>query len=88
MGLLGYLLRKMDFETAPLVLGVVLASVMEFSFRQALAMSGGTYMIFIERPISATFLGLSLLMILLGLKPLIFKKKDWRERLTEAEKGG
>jgi putative tricarboxylic transport membrane protein len=78
----------LDFETAPLVLGVVLAPIMEFSFRQALAMSGGAYIIFIERPISATFLGLALLMILLGIKPLIFKKKDWRERLTEAEKGG
>ena len=86
-GALGYLLRKMDFETAPLVLGVVLAPIIEFSFRQALAMSGGNYVIFVERPIAATFLGVALVMILLGLKPLIFKKKDWRERLTEAEKG-
>jgi putative tricarboxylic transport membrane protein len=87
MGLLGYLLRKMDFETAPLVLGVVLAPIIEFSFRQALAMSGGSYAIFVERPISAFFLALALMMILLGLKPLIFKKKDWRDRLSEAEKG-
>ena len=27
------------------------------------------------------------IMILLGLKPLVFKKKDWRDRLSEAEKG-
>ena len=87
MGVLGYLLRKMDFEIAPLVLGVILASIIEFSFRQALAMSGGSYAIFIERPISASFLALALIMILLGLKPLIFKTKDWRERLIEAEKG-
>ncbi len=88
MGALGYLLRKMDFETAPLVLGVVLAPIIEFSFRQALAMSGGTYMIFVERPIAVVFLAVALMMILLGLKPLIFKKKgDWREKLTDAEKG-
>jgi putative tricarboxylic transport membrane protein len=88
MGALGYLLRKMNFETAPLVLGVILAPIIEFSFRQALAMSGGSYAIFVERPISAFFLVLALIMILLGLKPLIFKKKrDWRDRLTEAEKG-
>ena len=86
MGVLGYFLRKMDFETAPLVLGVVLAPIIEFSFRQALAMSGGSYTIFVERPISATFLVVALIMVLLGLKPLIFKKKDWRERLTDAEK--
>jgi putative tricarboxylic transport membrane protein len=87
MGVLGYFLRKMDFETAPLVLGVVLAPIIEFSFRQALAMSGGTYMIFINRPIAAFFLAVALVMILLALKPLIFKKKgDWRDKLTDAEK--
>ncbi|MCJ7493686.1 MAG: tripartite tricarboxylate transporter permease [Deltaproteobacteria bacterium] len=86
MGVIGYLLRKFDFETAPIILGVVLAPIIEFSFRQALAMSNGDYMIFIQRPISAVFLVVALAMILLGLKPLIWKKKDWRERLTEAEK--
>jgi len=87
MGLLGYLLRKLDFEIAPIVLGVVLAPILEFSFRQALAMSDGQYAIFFQRPISVTFLGVALLMILLGLKPLIWRKgKDWRDRLTQAEK--
>ena len=86
MGLLGYVLRKMDFETAPMVLGVVLAPIIEVSFRQSLAMSNGEYSIFVQRPISAVFLGGAVVMILLALKPLIMKKKDWRERLTEAEK--
>jgi putative tricarboxylic transport membrane protein len=86
MGVLGYLLRKMNFETAPVVLGVVLAPIIEFSFRQALAMSGGSYSIFTTRPISVTFLVIAGVMILLGLKPLIMKQKDWRQRLTDAEK--
>jgi len=86
MGALGYVLRKMDFETAPIVLGVVLAPIIEFSFRQALAMSNGVYAIFVERPISVAFLILTLIMLLLSLKPLIVKKRDWRNRLTEAEK--
>jgi putative tricarboxylic transport membrane protein len=86
MGVIGYLLRKMDFETAPIVLGVVLAPILEFSFRQALAMSSGDYRVFIERPISLAFLMLALTMILLALRSLIGKKKDWRDRLTEAER--
>jgi putative tricarboxylic transport membrane protein len=87
MGLLGYLLRKLGFEIAPIVLGVVLAPILEFSFRQALAMSDGQYAIFVQRPISVTFLGVALLMFLLGLKPLLWRKgKDWRDRLTQAEK--
>jgi len=90
MGLLGYLLRKFDYETAPIVLGVVLASVIEMSFRQALAMSDGKYAIFIQRPVSAVFLAAALIMLLLGLRPLIQKgiKRGWREQLTKAEKGG
>ena len=43
MGVLGYLLRKFDFETAPIVLGVVLAPIFEMSLRQSLAMSNGAY---------------------------------------------
>ena len=87
MGVLGYLLRKLDFETAPMVLGVVLAPIIEVSFRQALAMSNGDYLIFVQRPISAVFLVGALIMILLAVKPLIWKKRGWRDRLTEAEKG-
>ena len=88
MGLLGYLLRKFDFETAPVVLGVVLAPIIEMSLRQSLAMSNGTYAIFYQRPISAAFLTGAVIMILLALKPLIRKGMDskWREVLTKAEK--
>jgi putative tricarboxylic transport membrane protein len=84
MGAIGYLFRKFDFETAPIVLGVVLAPIIEFSFRQALAMSNGAYLIFVARPISAVFLGVALVMVLLAVRPLIWNKKDWRERLSQA----
>ena len=56
MGLLGYVLRKMDFEIAPIVLGVVLAPIIKMSLRQSLAMSAGSYAIFFQRPISVIFL--------------------------------
>ena len=87
MGVLGYVLRKYGFETAPIVLGVVLASIIEMSFRQALAMSDGSYAIFFQRPISVVFLGGAGIMILLALKPLVAKGRDWRETLMKAEKG-
>jgi putative tricarboxylic transport membrane protein len=87
MGLLGYILRKFNFETAPVVLGVVLAPIIEMSLRQALAMSNGSYAIFYQRPVSAVFLASALLMILLALKPLIRKGMDWkwREQLAKAD---
>jgi putative tricarboxylic transport membrane protein len=87
MGLLGYLLRKFNFETAPVVLGVVLAPIIEMSLRQALAMSNGSYAIFYQRPVSAVFLLGAALMILLALKPLIHRGKGskWREQLSKAD---
>src|SRR5215475_5808942 len=87
MGALGYLLRKLAFETAPIVLGVVLAPMIEMALRQSLAMSDGQYSIFLLRPISATLLGLTLILITLGLKPLVTRGLDWRARLALAEKG-
>ncbi len=86
MGLLGYILRKFNFETAPIVLGVVLAQTIEMSLRQALAMSAGSYTIFFQRPISIIFLSGALAMIILAVVPLIRKGIDWRERLVKGEK--
>ena len=80
-GVLGYVLRKLDFETAPIVLGLVLAPMMELSLRQALAMSAGNYTIFVTRPISVTLLAVGVLLVILALRPLISRTMDWRSRL-------
>jgi len=81
MGALGYLLRKFDFETAPVVLGLVLAPMLEMSFRQSLAMSSGNYAIFVNRPIAATMLLVGLGLLLLSLRPILTRGMDWRRRL-------
>jgi putative tricarboxylic transport membrane protein len=81
MGAVGYLLRKLDFETAPIVLGLVLAPMMELSLRQALAVSGGRYDIFITRPISAALLLVGAALTLLALRPLLRHSLDWRRHL-------
>jgi len=91
MGALGYLLRKFDFETAPVVLGLILAPMMEMSFRQSLAMSSGSYAIFVNRPIASVMLLSGLVLLLLSLVPFVMKTVDWRQRLgidaaSEAEK--
>ncbi len=55
-GVIGYLMKKVRFEGAPLLLGMVLGLMMEDALRQALIMSAGSFRIFIERPISAGFI--------------------------------
>ena len=81
MGALGYLLRKFDFETAPIVLGLVLAPMLEMSLRQSLALSSGRYAVFVNRPIAATMLLVGLLLLLLSLRPLVTTALDWRRSL-------
>ncbi|HEY7678017.1 MAG TPA: tripartite tricarboxylate transporter permease [Candidatus Methylomirabilis sp.] len=77
-GLLGYVLRKFDFEIAPIVLGLVLAPMLELSFRQSLAMSAGSYAIFVTRPITAVLLLVALLLLLFSLRPIFARGLDWR----------
>ena len=85
MGALGYVLRKFDFETAPIVLGLILAPMLEMSFRQSLSMSSGSYGIFITRPIAAAMLMVGLALLLLHIFPLVIKKMDWRQKLGFAD---
>jgi putative tricarboxylic transport membrane protein len=86
MGALGYLLRKFDFETAPVVLGLVLAPMLEMSLRQSLAMSGGNYAIFVTRPIAATMLFVGVALLLLSLRPLLTRGADWRRSVGLEDK--
>jgi len=87
MGMLGYVLRKLSFETAPIVLGVVLAPMIELSLRQSLAMSDGDYTIFLTRPITTTLLAVGAVLVILSLRPLLTRTRDWRARLAVVEKG-
>jgi putative tricarboxylic transport membrane protein len=87
MGVLGYLLRKLGFETAPIVLGAILAPMIEMALRQSLAMSDGQYAIFFTRPIAATLLAVGAALVLLSLRPWITRRLDWRARVALAEKG-
>ncbi len=56
-GLLGYLMRKLDFPAAALILGMVLGDGLERALRQSLMMSQGDIAILITRPISGDFVG-------------------------------
>jgi putative tricarboxylic transport membrane protein len=74
-GLLGYVMRKLDFPAAPLVLGLVLGDGLERALRQSLMMSQGDLSILFTRPLSAVMLLITLAIVLM---PLLRKVKDWR----------
>ena len=74
--LLGYILLRFGCEPAPLVLGFVLGPVMEENLRRALVFSRGDPMIFIDRPISAALLAMSIVVIILVVVPQIRRTRD------------
>jgi putative tricarboxylic transport membrane protein len=79
-GLLGYLMRRLDYPSAPLILGLVLGDSMERALRQSLMMSQGDLSILVSRPISATMLILTVLLLIM---PLFRKFNSWRVRAIE-----
>lgn len=62
-GLLGYVMRTLDFPAAPLLLGFVLGPMMEEHFRRAMVLAKGDFGVFLTRPISATILGITALLL-------------------------
>jgi putative tricarboxylic transport membrane protein len=76
-GLLGYVMRKLDYPSAPLILGFVLGDAMERALRQSLMMSQGDLTILVERPLAASMLVIAALILL---SPLFARLNRWRLR--------
>ncbi|MFO0325384.1 MAG: tripartite tricarboxylate transporter permease, partial [Burkholderiales bacterium] len=62
-GMIGYIFIKLECEPAPLLLGFILGPMMEENLRRAMLLSRGDPMTFINRPLSATLLGIALLLL-------------------------
>ncbi|MBM3604256.1 MAG: transporter [Alphaproteobacteria bacterium] len=65
-GLLGFALRLMKYPMAPLVLGIILGTMMDTNLRRSLMLSNGDPAPFFTRPISAVFVTIIVLSILLN----------------------
>jgi putative tricarboxylic transport membrane protein len=62
-GVIGYVLRKLDFPLAPIVLTLIMGPPMEKSLRQSLEMSQGDFSILVASPIAATLLASSAIIL-------------------------
>ncbi|MCX7932257.1 MAG: tripartite tricarboxylate transporter permease [Rhodovarius sp.] len=72
----GYFCAKLRMEPAPMLIGFVLGPMMEEHLRRAMLLSRGDWMVFVQRPISATLLGIGAFALLMMLLPNIRRSKD------------
>ena len=63
LGMLGVVLRRYDFPTAPVIVGLILGPLAEAQMRNALSIGQGSWRVFIDRPMSATLLVLVALIL-------------------------
>jgi len=79
-GVIGYLLRKVGYEAAPLILALVIGPMMEQAFYQSMIIADGRLSVFITRPISGTAMVICALLLVSN----IFRSvRAAREKVTE-----
>ena len=66
-GIVGYIAMKYRYPVTPLLIAIILGPMAETNFRQALVLSRGTYLTFLTSPISAVFLLLAVVSVVLSL---------------------
>jgi putative tricarboxylic transport membrane protein len=77
IGLLGVLMRRFDFPTAPVVVGMILGPLAEAQLRNAMSIGEGSAMVFFQRPMSIT-----LVVIVVAVLVLPRLAKYWTTRKT------
>jgi len=75
-GIAGYLMKKFEYEGAPLVLAFVLGPLLENNLRKSLILSRGDFTFFFTRPISAACLLTALFLLVSPLIPALGKKRE------------
>jgi putative tricarboxylic transport membrane protein len=74
IGVIGYVFRKLDFQLAPLVVGVVLGPLIEKHMREALFMNRGDLLVYISSPIAAVIWILVILVMVPQIKDSLLRK--------------
>jgi len=75
-GILGWVCVKLECEPAPMILGFILGPLMEENLRRAMLLSRGDPIVFFTKPISATFLIISIVLLVIIALPAIRKKRE------------
>ncbi len=66
-GVVGYLMKALDYPLAPLVLAMVLGDRTEDAFRQSMLISGGKLSVFFASPLAGAIMALAILCLVIPL---------------------
>ena len=72
IGLMGVLMRRYDFPTAPVIVGMILGPLAEAQMRNALSIGEGRWGVFVERPMSLVILSCVVAILVL---PRVLKRR-------------
>ncbi|MBQ9197238.1 MAG: Tat pathway signal protein, partial [Clostridia bacterium] len=76
-GALGFAFKKLDIPSTPFILGFILGPLAEVNYRRGMIRTKGSFGPFLTSPISAIFLGIAILVLVLyATKPLRQKRKE------------
>jgi len=65
IGVLGVLMRRFDFPTAPVIVGMILGPLAEAQLRNAMSIGEGSAMVFVQRPMSLILIGVVVAVLVL-----------------------
>ncbi|RZL94065.1 MAG: tripartite tricarboxylate transporter permease [Variovorax sp.] len=82
IGLLGVVMRRFDFPTAPVVVGMILGPLAEAQLRNAMSIGEGSAVVFFQRPMSLALIIIVLAVLIL---PRVAKRMSERKRLRLAQ---
>jgi putative tricarboxylic transport membrane protein len=83
-GVLGYFMRKFDYEPAPLIMAFILSPILEQALRRSLILSDGDFIIFLVHPISSGCLALAAVLLVIAALP---RFRKGREKIVAEEEG-
>ncbi len=74
-GIIGYGMKKLKYDAPPFILAFVLGPMLEYSLKQSLVVSRGSFSIFLTRPIAATCLAVAVLLLVIPLLPKLGRRR-------------
>ena len=81
---MGYIMKLLEFEPAPLLIGFILGPMLEENFRRAMVITRGSFVALLERPVTAGFLAATVLLLIWMVISAIKERREARRQVKQA----